>query len=528
MRKQTISVAFVLIFILSIASTISVSASDRDFNPVTGFDMMERLGLGVSFANTTEARAWPWDVGWYDYSETAWGKPRIQRWNFESIALKGFDSYRLCVTWSTRFMSAPLEMTANQVVSNRREGQTAIAANVNRQALVTEWARNADFTIQPQWLDRVQELVDWALAYDLYVIINTHHEEELYWLIQYNEFELAEELLNSIWSQVAERFADYSERVIFEIMNEPHLLTNYQGEGGWISRDGRTICRELVSMVNRLNESALATIRNSGGNNDRRVVVLAIPGASSSPIPLLNIPNDPYIMVGAFGYYGSFVNSETLPLIQGLVNRGIGFVNKEDGVGHTHVNARNHFGVFADMGVPSFYFMGCASTSDGNRPDYLLNRVTGEWDNGQILRALFAAYGKRVGPDLDLQENTESEVVFTRSDIEVVDRQYPWSGIEIPIRNINLIENDYTITISGRVMNTRRNAETLIALNGRDEPWFWTTTAVRGNSNFTLVGNIGRTFGVENIEQFERGFRIQTIDCTTDFVVDEITIERVG
>jgi hypothetical protein len=392
-------------------------------------------------------------------------------------------------------------------------------------------------------MDRIQQLVDYALDAGLYVIINTHHEEELYWLIQDNEFELAEELLNAIWTQVAERFADYSERLIFEIMNEPHLLRHYQGPGHWISRDGSRPCPELISMVNRLNISALNVIRNSGGNNAERVVIISTPGATVNTIPTLEIPNDPFIMVGTFGYYGDFVNNQTIRYIRDLVNRGIGFVNKEDAVGYAvgqglgahptlpmHVHARQHLGMFADMGVPSFFFTGCLST-DANRPDALLNRVTGEWNNGQILQALFAAYGKTPGPDLELDLPDLFTTIYTRSDIRVTDRQNPWDGIDIAILPIgmDLARNDYRITITGRVQNTASNTVTTMALNGQDAPWFWLATDVTGNRAFTIEGNIGITFGVIDPGQFERGFRIQTIgDVLSNFLIEEITIERAN
>ena len=292
MKKRMIAFAVAFIILAGLIPQIPANAS-ASFTPVTGWDMMARLGLGYTFANTTEARSWPWDDYTYENSEDAWGQPRIRQWHLESVALKGFDSYRMCVTWTTHM--------------------------------------DANYVIDPAWLDRIQEITDWALAAGLNVVINTHMEEELYWLIRDNEFAAAERHLNAIWSQVAERFKDYPEGVVFEILNESNLLEHYQGPGEWISRNGHEVCPQLSDMVNRLNASALNVIRNAGGNNAQRVVILGIPGAQPHAIPQLQIPdNDPYIMVGAFGYPSYAINDDTIHFAQSLLDRGIGFVNKED------------------------------------------------------------------------------------------------------------------------------------------------------------------------------------------------------
>lgn len=358
MKKRISAIALALVLALSLTpADLSVAAAES-FTPVTGWDMMAQLGAGITFANTTEARAWPWDENPNpEDTEVVWGQPKIEQWQLESVALKGFDSYRICVSWTPHM--------------------------------------DANYKIDPAWMDRIQEITDWALDAGLNVVINTHHEEELYQMIRDGKYDEAKKHLTALWAQVAERFKNYSEKVVFEVINEPNLLERYGGDGEWITVNGQ-ISRTLCDMVNKLNKDALDTIRKSGGNNDKRVVMLCLPGAHALTIPYMEIPNDPYILYGAFGYDGFFFNTkEIMPIIQKLLDQGVGFINKED---NEAADPKAHFETLAKMGIPSFYFTGSASNADDKTG--LLNRITGAWANIPILKAFLAAYGKTPGPDL--------------------------------------------------------------------------------------------------------------------------------
>lgn len=363
MKTSIISIVMALSLVLALVSGVVPSAVATDtFTPVTGWDMMAKLGAGITFANTTEARTWPWVSEWKtDDTETCWGQPKIEQWHFQSVALKGFDSYRMCVSWTPHM--------------------------------------DENYKIEPAWMDRIQQIVDWALDAGLNVVLNTHHEEELYWLIRDGEYEKAKKHLNAIWSQLAERFKDYPESLIFELMNEPNLLEHYGGNGEWVTENGQ-ISLELCETVNKLNFDALDTIRHSGGYNDKRVVVLCLPGAQALTILYMSIPDDPYIMFGAFGYEPGFFNNEIKALIQEMLDKGIGFVNKEDNVA---ADLTGHYQRLSDMGVPSFWFTGSSSIAD--EKDAIINRFTGEWTNAPFTEAILGAYGKTPGADLKPQKN---------------------------------------------------------------------------------------------------------------------------
>ncbi|MBR6498665.1 MAG: glycoside hydrolase family 5 protein, partial [Clostridia bacterium] len=139
---------------------------------------------------------------------------------------------------------------------------------------------DADFIISQQWLDRVQEVVDWAFKYELYVIINIHHDEGAnYFYPDSAHYEVSEKYIRSIWTQLSERFRDYDLHLVFESMNEPRLKGNPAYEWNF---DGKAAaCKDAADCINRLNQVFVDTVRASGGNNAERY--LMVPAYAAAP-----------------------------------------------------------------------------------------------------------------------------------------------------------------------------------------------------------------------------------------------------
>ncbi|HLU27815.1 MAG TPA: cellulase family glycosylhydrolase [Glycomyces sp.] len=156
--------------------------------------------------------------------ETAWGNPRITQALIQNIADQGFNSIRIPVTWDNHQGSAP------------------------------------DYAIDPAYLDRVEEVADWALAEDLYVLINIHHDSWI-WVadMQTNHDEVLARY-NTIWTDLAERFRDASPKLLFESINEPQFN----------NVDDAT----AYALLDELNVSFHQIVRDSGGGNADRVLVL--------------------------------------------------------------------------------------------------------------------------------------------------------------------------------------------------------------------------------------------------------------
>jgi endoglucanase len=199
------------------------------------------LGRGVNFGNTFEA---PEEGDWGIHYDPEW-VPKVKE--------AGFDHVRLPVRWSNH--AAP----------------------------------TADATLDEAFAARIDEVIDLALANDLYVVMDVHHYRQLDGEpLDPNEAEVeptvVEERLVNIWKQLSARYQGHSNRLVYELYNEPHG-------------------RQSSHMWNLLAARALAAVRE---NDPERVVVV---GASewNDPTALraLKIPDDPNLIV-TFHHYSPY------------------------------------------------------------------------------------------------------------------------------------------------------------------------------------------------------------------------------
>lgn len=227
----------------------------------------QSLGRGWNIGNTFEACEKHSTEKAGLETETMWGNPQTTKELIAFVKECGFDSVRIPVTWAQHLGDAP------------------------------------DYTIDKAWLDRINEVVDWVLELDMKVIINVHHDDA-FWLITDNEHkENSKEILTKIWQQLCDRFASYSENLAFETMNEPRVVG---ADDEW---QGKPETREVV---NYLNFAALETIRNSGGNNKNRYVLIPTYACSGldENIDALALPDDDRVIVSVHYYFGTAHQSE--------------------------------------------------------------------------------------------------------------------------------------------------------------------------------------------------------------------------
>jgi len=146
--------------------------------------------------------------------------------------------------------------------------------------LPTSWRKQIgpgpDFIIKKPWMDRIQEVVDYGINNGLTVILNLHHEDWLF--TSYENYPVAAEKLKAVWSQIAKRFADYDNRLIFEAMNEPRKNgTPVEWNGG--DEEGREV-------VMKWNKVFMETVRSSGGNNPTRMLMVPNYAASIADVAM--------------------------------------------------------------------------------------------------------------------------------------------------------------------------------------------------------------------------------------------------
>lgn len=140
-----------------------------------------------------------------------------------------------------------------------------------------------NYQIDPEWLDRVQEIVNYGIDDGLFVILNTHHEE--WYMPTAEDKEQDIEQIRALWAQIAERFKGYDEHLIFEGLNEPRL------RGDPKEWTGTSEAREII---NEYEKAFVETVRASGGNNADRCLMITGYAASSSKanLQMIDLPED--------------------------------------------------------------------------------------------------------------------------------------------------------------------------------------------------------------------------------------------
>ncbi|MDR1600272.1 MAG: glycoside hydrolase family 5 protein [Oscillospiraceae bacterium] len=227
-----------------------------DFTPITPQDFVKSVRIGINAGNTLDA------LGARGLAtETSWSNPRLRPEFFAALKAKGLDIARIPISWEPHIVDF-----------------------------------TGSYAIDPQFMDRVQTVVEYALDAGLFVIIDTHHENNhLLPRIANNDTEAAVAEIRAIWTQVAERFSGYNERLIFNLLNEPRA---YGAPSEW--NGGTKASRDLVTL---LNHEALAAVRASGGHNGERLVMLTPHAASVWYALHLDVPaDDPYVLVSIHAY----------------------------------------------------------------------------------------------------------------------------------------------------------------------------------------------------------------------------------
>lgn len=265
--------------------TISQPAKEKPDEPETptepspgdndAWKMARTLGLGLNIGNQMDASDGKTAMEGY------WTNgQKLTQAVFTGLKNKGFKSVRIPVTWIGHIGSAP------------------------------------DYKIDDR-LDRVAELVDWAEKAGLNTIINIHHDGAIdytngsyitHWLDirgavlsnAVNTQIKAE--IKAVWTQIAERFKDKGDFLIFESFNEIQ-----DGHWGW-SEDYKSAAgkKKQNDILNEWNQVFVNAVRATGGNNATRW--LGVPGYAADPTMTLNdgfkVPDDPAkkVMVSFHNY----------------------------------------------------------------------------------------------------------------------------------------------------------------------------------------------------------------------------------
>ena len=237
---------FIIILIIALFSVIlsgcSKSVNDSLKN-VTSLEVARLMGYGINLGNTMEAcdannRIPNRDPEIY---ETMWGNPVTTQEMITGMKNAGFKTLRIPVAWT-----------------NAMDFETG------------------DFTVNDAYLDRVEEIINYALNEDMFVIVNNHWDHGWWSMfghpsLQWRDF--AMQMFISMWTQIAERYEHFDHRVIFEPSNEEwgnrfNDRTRFSQTGGVLTED------ECYELLTELSQVFVDLIRSTGGNNANRFLLM--------------------------------------------------------------------------------------------------------------------------------------------------------------------------------------------------------------------------------------------------------------
>lgn len=211
----------------------SPQAPDETGMSSTAVQLAAKMGLGWNIGNTLEATG----------GETGWGNPLITEDYVKFVKQNGFNAIRLPCSWNLHL--------DNQATAH----------------------------INPDWLNRVKQVVGYCVNNDMYVLLNIHWDGG--WL-ENNIIKAKQDSVSAkqkaLWEQIATAMRDFDEHLMFASANEP-------------AADDA----EETGVLMQYHQAFINAVRSTGGKNSYRVLVLQGPSTSMSLTPqfMTSLPTDP-------------------------------------------------------------------------------------------------------------------------------------------------------------------------------------------------------------------------------------------
>ena len=210
---------------------------------LTSLELAELMGNGINLGNTMEAYGHlsPGVGQEPSVYETLWGQPVTTQEMITGMKQAGFTALRIPVAWTN--------------------------------AMDFE---NGDYTIGEDYLNRVEEIINYARNEGMYVIVNDHWDGGWWGMFgSADEATRAQamEMYTSMWKQIAERYKEYSDYLIFESANEE---LGFRLNDKDIAADSGSLSdEECFQVANQINQAFVDTVRATGGNNKERFLLIA-------------------------------------------------------------------------------------------------------------------------------------------------------------------------------------------------------------------------------------------------------------
>ncbi|MCI5982373.1 MAG: glycoside hydrolase family 5 protein [Bacteroidales bacterium] len=228
------------------SETINISQGGATVS--SAMEICSRMTCGINIGNTLEV---PGNGYGKASNETAWGNPAVNEEYIRGLKRLGFNAVRIPCAWHS--------------YSTKKAPQ---------------------YTIDPDWMKRVTQVVDWCIENDLYVVLNSHWDEG--WLENNISKAALEESIvaeqRALWSQIAVNFRNYDEHLIFAGCNEP---------GYNETNDGTGLDEACLARLIRYEQVFIDAVRLTGGNNATRCLVVQGPSTNiDKTVQSYSVPTD--------------------------------------------------------------------------------------------------------------------------------------------------------------------------------------------------------------------------------------------
>ena len=224
-----------LVLSLSILTALFSGCGEAkgEMRNMSTMEIVKDMGLGINLGNTFEScGGWISKTSVTNY-ETGWGSPVITEDIIKGYAESGFGVLRIPVAWSNMM--------------------------------------SGDYDINPEYLARVHQVVDWALDSGMYVILNIHWDGGWWEKFSGKDKDECMHKYERIWTQLTDEFKNYSDKLMFESLNEEgcwdDIWNRYSGQ-----EEGKA---EAFGLLNEINQKFVDLVRSSGGNNKKRHLLIA-------------------------------------------------------------------------------------------------------------------------------------------------------------------------------------------------------------------------------------------------------------
>lgn len=438
-------------------STQTISAGE--VHGVSAMEISQLMYTGWNVGNSLDA----YKDGYSGLdSETAWGNAKITKNMIDNVKNSGFRTLRIPVSWG-------------QHTSNNGQYR---------------------YKIDDNWLRRVKEVVDYGIDNDMYVILNIHHDNGTQWNHPYfwptnNTKDQSIQYVTEIWTQLAEYFKEYDQRLIFETLNEPRLVgDNYEWWFTPVDNPGQQQVVEAMGVINAMNQAAINAIRKNGhpNNTDRMIM---IPGYDASPEGAVTnkfqMPNDPTkdrigIEIHAYrptelclsGSRTQFNDSDKQtihnvlrPCYEKYVQNGIPVIIDETSIADKGQGDWTRMQwIEAFYGIAKEYKMPCVlwdngttwqtyqlglkegwSNKDENGECHgFMNRSTGQWNQPQMVQKIMEVMGEAPTEIEDMIE-TNMSLSLTSNEVSVLK-----NGVAVTMKRVALFNaQGQTVTMANNV-----------------------------------------------------------------------------